>query len=111
MHVGGCRQRPALGRFSPLSRAASVMLSEDCPSKARSTPRPRASESMKLGSAAWLSSAMGIDLLRLNEYWRFYSIIGQIGIIMVKSKIFPDADEAPEGVLFDGMTSMSGGLG
>src|SRR3546814_11267208 len=84
MHVGGCRQRPALGRFSPLSRAASVMLSEDCPSKARSTPRPRASESMKLGSAAWLSSAMGIDLLRLNEYWRFYPIIGQIGIIMAK---------------------------
>src|SRR3546814_20980024 len=66
---------------------------------------------MKLGSAAWLSSAMGIDLLRLNEYWRFYPIIGQIGIIMAKRKLFPDADAALEGVLFDGMTIMSGGFG
>src|SRR3546814_12591641 len=66
---------------------------------------------MKLGSAACLSSAMGIDLLRLNEYWRFYPIIGQIGIIMAKRKIFPDADAALEGVLFDGMTIMSGGFG
>src|SRR3546814_2835476 len=87
------------------------MLSEDCPSKARSTPRHRASESMKLGSAAWLSSAMGIDLLRLNDYWRFYPIIGQIGIIMAKRKIFPDADASLEGVPFDGMTIIFGGFG
>src|SRR3546814_6927203 len=30
---------------------------------------------------------------------------------MAKRKIFPDADAALEGVLFDGMTIMSGGFG
>src|SRR3546814_6026989 len=54
------RHRPVLGRLRPLMRAASAMLSDGCPSNARSTSSPRASDCMKLGSAVSPVAPIGL---------------------------------------------------
>src|SRR3546814_10775053 len=65
---------------------------------------------MKLGSAV-SPARIAIDLFQKTDYLFFCPITGHIEGSMTKRKIFPDAEAALAGVLFDGMTIMSGGFG